>query len=100
MQSSKYAILFFVIYISINIFILLSFLKTLYTTKYYEVNKHDCLDIIKYNIYNKYNKHIFFGQKFNEFIINQKKLYKLSDEEYNNFLILFNLYDKHSDTFN
>ena len=100
MELSKFAILFFIIYISINYFILLSYLKTLYTNKYYEVNKRDCLDIIKYVIENKYNKHIFYGKKFNHFILKQKKLYSLNDNEYNNLLILFNLHDKTTDIFN
>ena len=99
MEFSKYAIIYFVIYISVNYFILLSYLKTLYTTKYYEVNKRDCLSIIKNTFENKYNKHIFYGRKFNTFLLNQKKLYKLNNEEYNNLLILFNLYDKNSDAF-
>ena len=100
MDFSKFAVLYFVIYISINYFILLSYLKTLYTTKYYEINKRDCLSIIKYNINNKYNKHIFYGKQFNKFILEQKKLYRLNDDEYNNLLIIFNLYDKNSETFN
>ena len=99
MEFSKFAIIYFVIYLSINYFILLSFLKTLYTIKYYEVNKQDCLDIIKNIIENKYNKHIYYGKNFSSFLMTQKKLYSLSDDEYNNFLILFNLYDKHSDDF-
>ena len=99
MKITKFSVVYFVIYISINYFFLLSYLKTLYTTKYYEVNKQDCLDIIKYIFENKYNKHIFNGKKFNTFILNQKKIYKLNDEEYNNILILFNLYDKNTDIF-
>ena len=99
MELSKFAILFFIIYISINYFMLLSYLKTLYTTKYYEVNKRDCLDIIKNIIENKYNKHIFYGKKFNHFILKQKKRYSLNDDEYNNLLILFNLENKSNDIF-
>ena len=99
MEFSKFAIVYFIIYISINYFLLLSYLKSLYTTKYYEVNKRDCLSIIKNTFENKYNKHIFYGRKFNTFLLNQKKLYKLNNEEYNNLLILFNLYDKNSDAF-
>ena len=99
MEFSKFAIAYFVIYISINYFILLSFLKTLYTTKYYEVNKNDCLNIIKEIIENKFNKHIYDGNEFNEFIYKQKNIYLLNDEEYNNFLILFNIFDKYTNTF-
>ena len=73
MEFSKFAIIYFVVYISINYFLLLSYLKTLYTTKYYEVNKRDCLNIIKYIFENKYNKHIFYGKKFNHFLLTQKK---------------------------
>ena len=99
MEISKFAIIYFILYISINYFIILSYLKTLYTTKYYEVNKRDCLDIIKNIIGNVYNKHIFKGRKFSQFILKQKRVYKLNEDEYNNFLILFNLYDKFNDTF-
>ena len=99
MEFSKFAIIYFVVYISINYFILLSYLKTLYTTKYYEVNKRDCLNIIKYIFENKYNKHIFYGKKFSHFLLTQKKIYKLNNDEYNNLLILFNLYDKNDDVF-
>ena len=94
MKFSKFAIIYFVSYITINYFVLLSYLKSLYTTKYYEVNKRDCLSIIKDTIENKYNNFIYKGKRFSKFILNQKKTYKLSDDEFNNLLILFNLYDK------
>jgi len=94
MKFSKFAIIYFVSYITINYFVLLSFLKSLYTTKYYEVNKRDCLSIIKDIIENKYNKFIYKGKKFNKFILSQKKEYNLSDDEFDNILILFNLYNK------
>ena len=99
MNISKFSFIYFFIYISINYFIILSYLKTLYTTKYYEVNKRDCLDIIKNIIKNKNNKHIFYGKNFNHFILKQKKIYSLNDDEYNNILILFNLYDKNSEIY-
>ena len=99
MEFSKFSIIYFFVYISINYFIILSYLKTLYTTKYYEVNKQDCLDIIKNIIKNKNNAYIFYGKNFNHFILKQKKLYSLSDDEYNNILILFNLYDKNSEIY-
>ena len=35
MEFSKFSIIYFFVYISINYFIILSYLKTLYTTKYY-----------------------------------------------------------------
>ena len=99
MQLSKFAIFYFIIYISINIFIILSFLKSLYTNKYYSVNKKDCLKIIKDIFQNSYNKHIFNGKKFNNFILKQKHIYSLTDEEFDNILILFNIYNKNSDIF-
>ena len=54
-KVSKLAVFYFVIYVSINFFILLSYLKTLYYTKYYEINKEDCLEniLILLNIYSK-----------------------------------------------
>ena len=97
MELSKFATIYFIIYISINYFILLSYLKIIYSTKYYEVNKRECMNIIKYIIENKYNKHIYYGKNFNHFILKQKKLYSLSDDEYNNILILFNLHDKNNE---
>jgi len=99
MKSSKFAILFFIIYISINIFIILSFLKSLYIKKYHSVYKKDCLKIIKDIFQNTYNQHIFNGKKFNNFLLEQKEVYSLTKEEFDNFLILFNLYNKVSDIF-
>ena len=99
MEFSKFAIIYFFIYISINYFIILSYLQTLYTTQYNEVNKRDCLNIIKNIIENKYNKYIYNVKKFKKFLLQQKKIYSLNDEEYNNFLILFNLNIKNTDVF-
>ena len=99
-QISKWGIFYFIIYISINYFIILSYLKTLYYTKYYRVNKHDCLDIIKNIIDNDYNKEIFKVKQFKKFILSQKKKYFLNEEEYNNILILVNLYEQNNKVFN
>lgn len=99
-QISKWGIFYFIIYISINYFIILSYLKTLYYTKYYKVNKHDCLDIIKNIIDNDYNKEIFKVKQFRKFILSQKKIYFLNEEEYNNVLILVNLYEQNNKVFN
>jgi hypothetical protein len=99
-QISKWGIFYFIIYISINYFIILSYLKTLYYTKYYKVNKHDCLDIIKNIIDNDYNKEIFKVKQFKKFILSQKKIYFLNEEEYNNVLILVNLYEHNNKVFN
>ena len=52
---SKLSIFYFIIYLSINYFIILSYLKTLYYTKYYVVNKEDCLVIIKGKNYYQLN---------------------------------------------
>ena len=98
-QISKWGIFYFIIYISINYFIILSYLKTLYYTKYYKVNKHDCLDIIKNIIDNDYNREIFKVKQFRKFILSQKKIYFLNDEEYNNILILVNLYERNNNLF-
>ena len=99
MEKSKFTIIYFVICLSINYFILLSYLNNLYTTKYYKVNKRDCLNIISDVIDNKYNKHIFNVQKFTRFLLKQKYLYHLSNEEYTNILVLFNLYNRNSDLY-
>ena len=98
-QISKWGIFYFIIYISINYFIILSYLKTLYYTKYYKVNKYDCLNIIKNIIDNDYNKVIFKEEQFRKFILSQKKIYFLNDEEYNNILILVNLYEQNNKFF-
>ena len=97
---SKLCIFFFIIYISLNYFIILSYLKILYYTKYYIVNKEICLKIITDIIDNEYNKNIFRVTQFQEFILKQKNSYLLNDEEYNNILILLDLYDKNNDLFN
>ena len=97
---SKLSIFYFIAYISINYFIILSYLKTLYYTKYYIVNKEDCLDTIKYIIQNDFNKDIFKIKQFKKFLYNQKYSYSLNDNEYNNILILLDIYDKNNDLFN
>ena len=100
MSFSKFAIIYFVICLSINYFILLSYLNNLYTTKYYKVNKRDCLDIIKDVIDNPHNKYVFKENKFTRFLLNQKYIYNLNNDEYTNFLVLLNLYDRNSNLYN
>ena len=63
------------------------------------MNKKYCLKIIKNIFQNAYNKHIFNGKKFNKFILKQKQMYSLTEEEFDNILILFNIYNKSSDIF-
>ena len=99
-QVTKLGVIFFVIYVFINYFIILSYLKTLYYTKYYQINKEDCLHIIKDIIQNDYNKNIFNLQKFNKFLLKQKKLYYLNNREYENLLIVLGLYNKYDEVFN
>ena len=99
MEFSKFAIIYFFICISINYFILLSYLNNLYTTKYYKVNKRDCLNIIRDVIDNKKNKFIFNVKQFTRFLLKQKYLYHLNDDEYTNILILLNLYNRNSDLY-
>ena len=100
MSFSKFAIIYFVICLSINYFILLSYLNNLYTNKYYKVNKRDCLDIIKDVIENPHNKYVFKEKKFTNFLLNQKYLYNLNTDEYTNFLVLLDLYDRNSNLYN
>ena len=99
MKISKFAIIYFVICLSINYFILLSYLNNLYTTKYYKVNKRDCLNIIRDVIDNKKNKFIFNVPKFTSFLLKQKYIYQLSNDEYTNILVLLNLYNRNSDLY-
>ena len=99
MEFSKFAIIYFFICLSINYFILLSYLNNLYTTKYYNVNKRDCLNIIRDVIDNDKNKYIYGVQKFTRFLLKQKYLYHLNDEEYSNILVLLNIYNRNSDLY-
>ena len=99
MEFSKFAIIYFVICLSINYFILLSYLNNLYTTKYYNVNKRDCLNIIRDVIDNDYNRYVFADKKFTRFLLKQKYIYHLSNDEYTNILVLFNLYNRNSDLY-
>ena len=99
MEFSKFAIIYFFICLSINYFILLSYLNNLYTTKYYNVNKRDCLNIIRDVIDNDKNKYIYGLQKFTRFLLRQKYLYRLNDEEYSNILVLLNIYNRNSDLY-
>ena len=99
MKKSKIAMIYFIIYISINIFIILSLLQTLYTNKYNNMNKKECLKIIKDLVQNPYNQHIFNGKKFNDFIFEQKRIYSLTKEEFDNILIIFNIYNQNINIF-
>ena len=99
-QVTKLSVFFFVIYVSINFFILLSYLKTLYYTKYYHINKEDCLVIIKEIIQNDNNKDIFKQKEFLKFLSKQKHIYYLDEREYNNLLIILDLYEPKSELFN
>ena len=98
-QVSKLGVFYFVIYVFINFFILLSYLKTLYYTKYYHINKEDCLNIINDIIHNDYNKDIFNLKEFQHFLTKQKKLYCLDKREYDNLLIVLGLYNKFDQVF-
>ena len=100
MKISKFAIIYFVICLSINYFILLSYLNNLYTTKYYNINKRDCLNIIRDVIDNKNNQAIFNIKKFTGFLLKQKYIYQLNHDEYTNILVLLNLYNRNSDLYN
>ena len=96
---SKFSVFYFIIYVTINYFIILSYLKTLYYTKYYSVTKEECIDIIKKIILKKENQSVFELKNFKKFIVNQKKKYSLNDDEYKNVLTVLNLYDKNDDKF-
>ena len=99
-KVSKMSVFYFAIYVSINFFILLSYLKTSYYTKYYEINKEDCLEIIKDIINNDYNKNIFTLEDFTTFLKKQKQKYLLNENEYKNILIVLNIYSKSDQDFN
>ena len=96
MEFSKFAIIYFFIYLSVNYFLCLSYLNNLYTTKYYEVNKNNCISIIRDVIDNENNKPIFTNERFARFLVKQKYLYHLNKEEYNNVLVLLNLYNRNN----
>ena len=98
-KVTKLGVIFFVIYVFINYFIILSYLKTSYYIKYYQINKDDCLNIIRDIIQNDYNKEIFKLNKFDKFLSKQKKLYYLDSHEYNNLLIVLGLYNKYEQIF-
>ena len=99
-KVSKFAVFYFMIYISINFFIILSYLKTLYYTKYYEINKEDCLNIIKAIIHNDYNKDILKEEDFQKFLKKQRHKYFLDERECKNLLIILDLYNKYDEVFN
>ena len=99
LEITKLAIFYFIIYLSINFFVVLSYLKTLYYTKYYKVNKEDCLDIVKYIFENDFNKDLFKLKEFKEFLLKQKYIYSLNDAQYNTILIVLNLEEENKDLF-
>ena len=94
---SKLAIIFFIIYVSFNYFIILSYLRTSYYTKYYQLNKEDCLEIVRNIINKQVNQEIFQSKEFQKFLIKQKHYYCLNDDEYNNILIILNLYNQNEE---
>ena len=99
-KISKFSAFYFVVYIFTNFFLILSYLKTLYYTKYYKINKEDCLHIIKDIIQNEYNKDILKLKEFQKFIMKQKHIYYLDDREYENLLIILDLYNPDTEIFN
>ncbi len=92
-EISKLAIIYFIVYVSFNYFLILSYLRTSYYTKYYQLNKEDCLGIVKNIINKEVNQEIFQSKEFQKFLIKQKHYYCLNENEYNNLLILLNLYN-------
>ena len=98
-KVSKLSVFYFVLYISTNFFILLSYLKTLYYTKYYQINKEDCLNIIKDIIENDYNKDILKLKEFEKFILKQGHLYYLDEREFSNLLIILEMYNPDTEVF-
>ena len=99
LEITKLAIFYFIIYLCINFFVVLSYLKTLYYTKYYKVNKDDCLDIIKFIFENDFHKDLFKLKEFKKFLLRQKYIYSLNDEEYNTILVVLNLEEENKDLF-
>ena len=55
MKLSNFAIIFYIIYISINYFIVLSLLKNLYTSKYNSIYRNESLQVINNIIENENN---------------------------------------------
>ena len=55
--------------------------------------------IIRDVIDNKNNKYIFYVKKFTRFLLKQKYLYHLNNDEYTNILVLLNLYNRNSDLY-
>ena len=56
-------------------------------------------NIIRDVIDNDKNKYIYGLQKFTRFLLRQKYLYRLNDEEYSNILVLLNIYNRKSDLY-
>jgi hypothetical protein len=64
---TKWGIFYFIIYITFNFFIILSLLKTLYYSKYFDINKKNCEIIIGNIRANDSYKSIFEQKEFAKF---------------------------------
>ena len=90
-KKSKLSVFFFAFYIAINIFIILSLLKALYYSNYFEIFKDQAEELIK-NIKNHtMNTQIFKKQKVHLFLINLYKKFSFTEDEYNKILHIVNL---------
>ena len=57
------------------------------------------MNIIRDVIDNPNNRNVYGHPKFIRFLLKQKYLYHLNNEEYTNFLVLFNFYNRNSNLY-
>ena len=88
---SKFSVFFFVVYITVNIFIILSLLKALYYSNYFEMFKDQAKNLIESIKNNTMNTQIFKKQKFHLFLIQLNKKFSFTKGEYDKILDIVNL---------
>ena len=91
---TKWGIFYFVIYITFNFFIILSLLKTLYYSKYFDINKKNCEIIIGNIRANDSYKSIFEQKEFAKFLVTLKERYSLDESQYSMIIFYLGIKEK------
>ena len=91
---TKWGIFYFVIYITFNFFIILSLLKTLYYSKYFDIYKKNCEIIIGNIRANDSYKSIFEQKEFAKFLVTLKERYSLDESQYSMIIFYLGIKEK------
>lgn len=93
-MDDKSSMLFFIVYLILNFFIVLSLLKSLYYSSYFEVYKARARKMVKVLVEeNSKNKKIFESDSFQKLLIRISENYSFSKEEYMSLVSLVDTKD-------